>query len=356
MNSEKSGSRMMKWLLPPTAVLLLLLIIAWMAGSFRDKIEPGLDLREPADSRDAVAVLREEIMITEPVPASLGARQATTISSRTLARITSIEVRAGDTVVEGQLLLELERSDLESRLRQAAERARAVSARLNEARQSLERSEQLRGRDLVAQAALDEARADHDALVADLATARQAVREAEVAISFTEIRSPIDGLVVERFAEPGDTASPGDKLLTLYNPLTMRIEAAVREGLALQLAIGQEVLVEIPALDTRLAARIDERVPAADSGSRSFMVRAQVEYDGQLLPGMYARMLIPSGTESLLLVPRDRVINYGQLDIVWVAGDGGVDRRFIRTGREVRPGMLEVLSGLEEGAQVLPPR
>lgn len=346
----------MKWLMPVTAVVVLLLIIAWMAGSFKDKVEPGITIFDLAESRDPVSVVAQDIMVTEPVPASIGARQATTISSRTLARITQITVRAGDTVTKGQLLLELERSDLESRLQQAAGKERSVTARLEEARQNLDRAEQLYERDLVAAAALDEARANHSALSADLANTKQVVREAEVAISYTEIRSPIDGRVVERFAEPGDTASPGDKLLALYNPMSMRVEAAVREGLAISLGLGQEVQVEIPVLDSVLTARIEELVPAADPGSRSFMVKAQVDYSGRLLPGMYARMLIPAGTETLLLVPKDRVVDYGQLDIVWVDHNGAVDRRFIRTGREIRPGVLEVISGLEEGEQILPPR
>jgi RND family efflux transporter MFP subunit len=346
----------MKWLMPLVAVVLLLLIIAWMAGSFDDKIAPGLSASDPSVVVDPVTLVREDIQVSEPVPASIGARQATTISSRTLARITRINVRAGDTVETGQLLIELERSDLESKLQQAEENTRAITARLQESRQTLDRSEELFARDLVAAAALDEARADHSALTAQLASARQAIREAEVALSFAEIRSPIDGRVVERFAEPGDTASPGDKLLALYNPLSMRVEAAVREGLALHLELGQEIRVEIPVLERMLNARIEELVPAADPGSRSFMVKAQVDYMGQLLPGMYARMLIPAGTQNLLLVPEDRVVDYGQLKIVWVARDGEVDRRFIRTGRQVRAGMLEVVSGLEAGEKVLPPQ
>lgn len=346
---------MKKWMLPLVAVATLLLIIAWMAGSFRNRIEPGLAPHESVAATDAVTVLREDVLVTEPVPASVGARQATTISSRTLARITNITVRAGDMVSKGQLLLELERSDLESRLQQANEQVRATSARQNEAKLSLARAEQLRQRDLVAAADLDQARANYDALTAELETGRQSAREAEIAISFTEIRSPIDGRVIERFAEPGDTASPGEKLLTLYNPLSMRIEAAVREGLALDLKLGQELVVEIPALERSLIARIEELVPAADPGARSFMIKAQVGYDGRLLPGMYARMLVPAGTESLLLVPRERVVNYGQLDIVWVITEGRVDRRFIRAGREIRPGTLEVISGLEAGERLMLP-
>jgi RND family efflux transporter MFP subunit len=345
-----------KLIVPVAALAALALTIAWLAGAFRDKLEPDLRPAGADAAAEAYAVAIEAIEVREAVPASIGARQATTISSRTLARITEITVRAGDRVSKDQLLIQLERSDLESRLQQASEQVRAVDARLTEARQSLDRAERLYADKLVAAAVLDEARANHDALKAQLGTARQAVREAEVALSFSEIRSPIEGRVVERFAEPGDTASPGEKLLSLYNPNSMRVEAAVRERLALQLTLGQELQVDVPATGATLPARIEELVPAADPGSRSFMVKAQVDYGGTLLPGMYARMLIPAGTEELLLVPSERVVEYGQLEIVWVLSEGGyLDRRFVRTGGEVRPGMLSVLSGLEAGEQVVPP-
>ncbi len=346
---------MKKLIVSIAALVTLALMIAWVAGAFHPKLAPGLEIPVVEAVPAAYTVVREDIVVSEPVPASVGARQATTISSRTLARITEITVRAGDTVSQGQVLLQLERSDLESRLRQATEQVSAISARLTEAQQNLQRTEELYARKLVAAAMLDEARANNDALTADLATARQAVREAEVALSYTEIRSPIDGRVVERFAEPGDTASPGEKLLTLYNPNSMRVEAPVREKLAVGLQLGQAVQIEIPAADSVLTGRVEELVPAADPGSRSFTVKAQVDYGGTLLPGMYARMQIPAGVESLLLLPQELVVNYGQLEIVWVTGEHGLERRFIRTGQEVRPGMLEVLSGLAEGEQIAAP-
>lgn len=347
--------RLKNWLLPLAAIGLLLVIIAWMAGAFRDKIEPGLAAPAAGDAPAGTVVQSEDIVVTEPVPASIGARQATTISSRTLARITQIHVRAGDSIAEGQLLIELERSDLESRLLQASEQVRGIEARLYEAQQSLERAEELYAQRLVAAAALDEARAQQGALSADLATARQAVKEAEVALGYTEIRSPIDGRVVERFAEPGDTTTPGDKLLTLYNPFSMRIEAPVREGLALSLELGQVLEVDIAATGERIQATIEELVPAADPGSRSFMVKARIDSGRQLMPGMYARILVPAGQRQALLVPSRYVVHYGQLDLVWVASDGDVERRFIRTGREVKPGLVEVLAGLEDGERVLDP-
>ncbi|MEJ8568703.1 efflux RND transporter periplasmic adaptor subunit [Elongatibacter sediminis] len=349
-------TRTIRIVLPIAAVAALLLVVAWMAGVFRDKVEPGSgSATTGAPPAGSIEVSEVETALTEPVPATISARQATTISSRIIARITRIHVRAGDTVEEGQLLLELERSDLESRLSQAEERVRSVSARLTEARLSLERAESLQAQGLVSRAALDEARATHDSLNAELATARRTVDEAQVAISYTRIRSPIDGRVIDRFAEPGDTASPGTRLLSLYNPLSLRIEAAVRESLALPLVLGQEIEVEIPALQQRLTSRIEELVPAADPGSRSFLVKAQLPYRDDLLPGMYARLMIPAGTVQRILVPADFAVAYGQLNMVWVWTDGAAERRFVRLGQADGSGRVEVQSGLRPGEVLAPP-
>jgi membrane fusion protein (multidrug efflux system) len=345
-----------KWLLPLFAILALLLIIAWMAGSFHHKVAPGTVAGEAASamSADAFKVEAVEVDTTEPVPATVGARQATTISSRIIARITRILVRAGETVSQGQLLLELERSELESRLSQSKQRVVALTARLTEARLNLERAENLQSQGLVAKATLDEARATHDSLQADLVSAQRAAEEAEVAISYTEIRSPIDGRVVDRFAEPGDTASPGERLLSLYNPLSLRIEAAVSESLALPLRLGQGLKAEIPALGRTLDAQIEELVPAADPGSRSFLVKARIGVQDDLMPGMYARLLIPAGTQKLLLIPRHLVADFGQLDMVWVYANGQPERRFVRLGRQLGADRVEVISGLEAGEVLVP--
>ena len=85
------------------------------------------------------------------------------------------------------------------------------------------------------------------------------------------------------------------------------------------------------------------------------MVKAQIGDSGQLMPGMYARMMVPAGERSMLLIPAERVLHYGQLDLVWVTGGEAIERRFIRSGREVRPGMIEVIAGLEEGELVMQP-
>lgn len=341
-------------LLPVVAIIVLLLLLAMMAGYFTHKIQPGLAPMAKEDISSAVPVLVREAPFTEPVPASIEAKETTVISSRLLARITSIEVRAGDLVDQGQLLLQLEKRDLLAREQQARDQIQAVQARLLEANQNLERVEQLYKRGLIAVANRDAARATASSLDADLGSAKQALEQAQTAVEFTEIRSPISGRVVDRFAEPGDTASPGQKLLSLYNPFSLRVEAWVREELALSLKIGRQLEVEISSANSRLTAGIEEIVPAADPGSRSFLVRAILPPEQGLLPGMYARLHIPAGTRARLLVPVDRVAQVGQLDIVLVARDGKSERRFVRLGQTAGDGLVEVLTGLSPGELILP--
>lgn len=343
-----------KLLLPLAAIGVLLLMVAAMAGLFSDKIAPGVAEIHPVNTADAVPVRLETGAYTEPVPASVEAKEATVISSRLLARITAIKVRAGDYVEAGQMLLELEKTDLQARAQQARDRLRSIEARLIEARQNLQRAEELQQRGLIAVADRDAANANAASLEADLSSAQQALEEAENAVSFSEIRSPIAGRVVDRFAEPGDTASPGAKLLSLYNPFTLRVEAYVREELALSLSTGQELQVEVPALHKFYTAKIEEIVPTADPGSRSFLVKAILPAGRVLLPGMYARLQVPAGERSRLLIPADRVARVGQLDVVWVVEHGRVVRRFVRLGRPSGDGLVEVVSGLQEGEAVMP--
>lgn len=343
-----------KFGLPLVAIVALLLMIAWMAGLFSEKIQPGITTPSMTSSDDAVAVAFVDVTVIEKVPASVEATQATLISARLLARIVNVHVRAGDNVNRGDLLLELENSDIKAQVQQAEAAIRAITARLREAKQTLDRVQELQTGGVVSVSDLDKATANHETLKADMVGANQALEEARIALTYTEIVAPFDGRIVDRFAEPGDTAQPGGKLLALYNPLSLRVEARVREHLALGLEVGLPLQVEIPSLNKIVDAIIEERVPAADPGSRSFLVKVGVSFDGDMLPGMYARLLVPSGKVGQLLIPADRVVHVGQLDLVWVLQDGHISRRFVRVGQPANDGQIEILAGLAEGDLVLP--
>lgn len=188
---------------------------------------------------------------------------------------------------------------------------------------------------------------------AELARARRAVEEAETALSYAVIRAPLSGRVIDRVADPGDTARPGEPLLRLYDPEHLRLEANVRASLASRLARGQRLRARIDAIDLTTTVAVEEIVPLADPGSRSFLVKATLPASDNLYPGMFGRLLIESGTTTRFYVPAAAVERIGQLEFVRVAVDGRALRRMIRTGREDESGRVEVLAGLAPGEEVV---
>jgi RND family efflux transporter MFP subunit len=190
--------------------------------------------------------------------------------------------------------------------------------------------------------------------VAEEERAQQAVDEAKAQLSYATIVAPKSGRIVDRLAEEGDTARPGEPLLVLYDATSLRLEAPVPESLALQLEEGQGVTVFIDAMDLELEATIDERVPQADAPSRSFLVKAALPYRTDLYEGLFGRLLIPAGQRRHLCLAADAVRRVGQMEFVEVVlPDATIERRFIKTGRPGKPGRVEVLSGLEAGERVI---
>jgi len=351
---QKSNSSRMKLFLPVVAIVVLVGMVAWMAGAFKEKVAPGSLVEEVVRAENLVEVVRSDLAIFEPVPASIEAKLSSTISSRILARIEKVHVRSGDKVQKGQLLISLEKADLQSRVSQSEAQLGSINARLTEAKLSLDRSKELNRKGLLAKASLEASQANYDTLQANLLSAKQVLLEAKTALNFAEVRSPIDGLIVDRLAEPGNTAQPGVPLLSLYNPSSVRVEAHVREALAVSIVLGQALRVFVPSSKRWLDSIVEELVPAGNKASRSFLVKSRISENQALLPGMYARLMVPAGRESRLLIPKERVVEVGQLNVVWVYTQGRAERRFIRTGKGHDKGLVDVISGLDAGEKLLP--
>jgi RND family efflux transporter MFP subunit len=180
------------------------------------------------------------------------------------------------------------------------------------------------------------------------------VAEAKAMLSYTEIRAPKSGRIVDRLAEPGDTARPGEPLLRLYDATSLRLEAPVKEELAIRLEVGQNLDVYIDALERTVSGTVDEIVPQADAPSRSFLVKVAVPRSDDLYEGMFGRLRIPAGRRRHLCLAMDAIRQVGQLEFVDVLlPDGTLEQRFIKTGRVGMPGRVEVLSGLEAGEKVV---
>ena len=335
---------------------VLVVVLAYLAGLFTPKVgtEPvaAPQTEVPAFTGEATVTEAEEPVV-ERAPGTLSAVREASISARIMAAIGQITVRAGDKVSANQLLVELDSRDLSARQAQSRESVAAARARLQDAEKEYNRLKSLVAEGVIARSQFDTAEANFTAAKADVARAEQAVTETSAGASYASITAPFAGRVVDRYAEPGDMASPGQPLLKIYDPSRMRIEAYVRESLAASLKPGQPLKVQIDALQTEVEGQVQEIVPQAEPGSRSVLVKVGLPAREDLFPGMFGRVLIPEGTTRRIYVPQAAIHRIGQLTYVWVLGEGKTPaRRFVTLGEHVSSDRIEVLSGLEAGERV----
>ena len=338
------------------ALVLLAGVMAYLSGFFEEKIP--IDFSGVAPSSETGRVVAVEAIsrpLIEQAAGTLRAKVETVISPLITATISSIGVWAGDEVRAGDVLVTLDARELQARTDQAHQAVVAAGARRTQTEKDLARVRRIMKADPGAVS-----KAEADRLQTALSTARaELVRlqhrrdETQTALSYSKLAAPIAGRIVERLADPGDTARTGEPLLRMYDPASLRLEASVRESVASRLAKGQQLSAEIDALKKRYPVVVDEIVPSADPGSRSFLVKVSLADGSGLYPGMFGRLMIPIGQVERITIPADAVTRVGQLNFVIVETSQGPVRRYVRLG-EVRPDhRLEVISGLAAGDQIL---
>jgi RND family efflux transporter MFP subunit len=338
------------------ALVLLGGVMAYLAGFFDQKIPIDFSGVVPAaTSMEPFTVKIAEKPLIEQAAGTLRAKVETVISPLITATISSIAVRAGDEVKAGQVLATLDSRELKARVDQVHQAVVAAGARLKQTEKDLARVKRIMRADpgAVSKAERDRVQTALSTAQAELIRLRRQKDEAETALSYSKLAAPIAGRIVERYGDPGDTAIQGEPLLRMYDPSTLRLEANVRESVASKLVKNQPFTVEIDALKKKYGVIVDEIVPSADPGSRSFLVKASLSGGSGLYPGMFGRLLIPIGKIDKMYIPRNAVTQVGQLDFVIVDTAQGAVRRYVRLGESGPNDSIEVISGLAEGETVL---
>jgi RND family efflux transporter MFP subunit len=294
------------------------------------------------------------------------AKTVSDIASRVMGTVTSVRVKEGDKVAEGEVLLTIDDRD-------ALEMAKAAREGYREAQRSLqaagknkrlteltyERYKNLYDDKAISAQEMDEietrkdlAAIEYERGSAALGKAKAKLEEAEINLGFTRIEAPVSGVVTGKKVEVGDMSVPGEPLLRVEDNSSFTLDVNIDEKMLGKLKPGMAVYADIGSLGIRIEGRVTEINPAIDPGTRTFLVKIALDGDS-LKTGQYATVLIPSGRKEAILVPRNAVVDKGQLEGVYTVNKEGVATyRLVRTGREYK-GALEVLSGLKDGDVVI---
>lgn len=319
------------------------------------------------------------------------------VAAQLMAQVKAAPVAVGDRVRRGQVLFELDSSELTARMaaaraaaaqaesaiaeaRQAEQAAQggvaAAEAQLRLAEATYQRFEALRERESVSPQEFDEVRSRRDAAEGELrravasvesAKARQAQAErglqraeaeiglAETQLGYTRVRAPFDGVVTAKRAQVGDLATPGMPLLELDSEEGYQLVVEVPESHVGTVQPNGSLKTRIAALNQDLTGRVSEVQPGADPERRTFTVKLDLPPAEGLRSGLFGRLLLPVGTEEMLTVPKSALVSRGSLSAVFVVDVNGKPHlRLLKLGRDL-DGRVEVLGGVQSGERVAAP-
>ena len=350
------NARTLPILAVPLSLLPLALLGCGEANQYQPPPPPTVTVAKPLVK--TVTNYLEETGTTEAV-------QRVEIRARVKGFLETIEFEPGAEVAVGDSLYRIEETEYQARVDAAKADLRAANVALTRAQIEVDRQQNLIAENATAQATVDTADAERDGAVAAEAAAQANLNKAELDLSYTEVRSPIEGRVGKTFVKMGNLVGDGTAthLTTViaYKPIYANFSINERAYLTLfKDSPGRTASdVDKAAIPFFLARAGDKGFPfeghfdyadlAVDQSTGTYAVRGIFpNVDQRIVPGLFVRVRIPIGTqEDALLVPElalgaDQAGRY----LLVVDSENNVERRNVTVGIK-HENMVVIDAGLQ---------
>lgn len=315
------------------------------------------------DQESTAAPAGTPVTVAQAASRTLELREETVGSMESLAdpviaaevpgKVIEIRAVAGSEVKAGQVLAVMDGRDATlSREAAQADARRAETLSGNQSR-NLERLKQLREKNFISQAALDDATAQTRGSQEQLASARAQLGLAERTAGKATVLSPIAGRVEKQIVVQGQYVKVGDAMFQVVELKRLRARLPFPETLSGRLQRGMKVLISSPGEDTLLSGKIEEIRPMAGGNNRSFDVFVTFNNPGAWKPGATVTATVVLGEHAnAVVVPEESVVLRPAGQVVYVLQGNKAAQRVVQVGIR-QDGMAEILSGVQQGETVV---
>ena len=381
---DRTKARQTSWSMRLVGLLLLLALLAAFGGgaywALQDRLFPV-----PVVKLELVRIMtlgQASAQLT--ATGYLESRWQAAVGAKVPGRIANIPVEEGTKVKAGDLLAELEHSDLDAALASRKVAVTLAKAQVSEAQftlaqaeRNLAREQQLLERNAgtleaveQAETAFRVAQSTEEARIAALDAAKSNVIEAEEAIKNMFIYAPFDGTVVTKDAEQGESIMPGGmgassgrgSVITLARLDELEVDTDVKEDYLSQLRKGQPTQVVVDAVPNhRYQGRLREIIPMGDRTRGIVKVKVTIlDPDERLFPELSATVLfLPDAKEPNqaqekgVFVPVAAVQGTDKEKFVWLYEQDHVRKLALATEGESHDGLIAIRGGLAGGERVV---
>jgi len=356
-----------QWIVPALMSLLLgsaALLAACGGGEVSQAAAPPVEPEAvPVPVVDAAVA---DLVSSLTISGSLQPQSRVAVGTRLPGRLERVLVNIGDRVRAGQVVATLDAREIEAQA-DAAQAAvnvakasvDAADAALSNATLEHERAAKLFERGALPRQRLDGAETTHRSATAQRDLARASLAQAEAAdrraaeiLRDTTLRSPIEGVIVERNFDAGNLVNPGDKpVVSVADARTLKLEAGVGELDAGRLRVGMPARIEVQARPgVGFAGELAAIAPEIDPKNRQFQIQVRLSNPGgQLLSGMYATARIEiARAEDAVTVPREAVSTVNAKRVVYRVAESRIQPVGVVEGL-TGDGRVQIVSGLNGG-------
>ncbi len=290
---------------------------------------------------EVVAISRRSVSSFLQTNGSLEAENDVQIVARIQGPIVELVVEEGMRLTKGDVMLKIDETETLAQVEIA-------KVGLKDGTRAHERAKAARDSEIISQEV-------YDAALAQLESAEAQLMNAEISYSYTSVKAPFDGIVVERLVKFAEHVTANQELFRFseFDPLLCKIQVPEKE--LSRLRKGQTAYLNVEAWpDERFQASVLRISPVVDPATGTIRVTLQVRARGKLSPGMFARVFLVTDTHEKAVVMPKRALSLESLsDTVFVVNDEGqAVRRDIELGYEETE-VVEVLSGLDVGERVI---
>jgi len=351
MNRSDSKTRILRFLwgiIPWLIIALILAFLGIMWGRIKEKQDLLAEAKKAAMKKE-VQPVRVITLTLKPrrledkinLPAEVEPYEDLWVKAEVRGQVVKIHVAEGQTIQEGQILIQLDDRDYRTRLAR-------IEASYKLTKLDYDRIAALARKKVVAAAKLDEIEAQLKDVTARLS-------EAKLALSRTKITAPIDGRVNEIKAKPGNFIDVGNLVAQILQFDKVKVTVGVPESDVAAIFDLEEAEVIIEALEKR---RVKGKKIFLSRQPRTLARLYDLELmvpnpDGRILPGMFARVeLVKRVFNQALAIPLYAVITQGDERFVFIEKDGQARKRNVELGMLVG-WEVQVSSGLVAGERVI---
>lgn len=284
------------------------------------KAEPVIELA----SSDVFTVQTIELSQGVPISGSLKAANSALVKARVAGELQGLTVREGDAVRAGQVIARVDSSEYAARVRQAQETADAALAQISIAQRSFDNNKALVDQGFISRTALDTSQASLQSAQANHKAALAALDVAKKTVQDTVLISPINGIVSQRLAQPGERVGIDARVVEIVDLSRLELEAPLAASDSLLVRVGQTARLSLEGRNENIVATVTRINPSASATNRSVLVYLSVAQMAGLRQGLFAQGSLDTNKETALAVPLSAVRTDKPQPYVQLVKDGSI--------------------------------